>query len=213
MKPASPINRGVRFGRLIVLDAAGTDKWGSHLSRCLCDCGNETITLNSSLRGGKTLSCGCLQRERASISNTTHGKTNTRLFGIWMGMKNRCYIPSNKEYARYGGRGITICDEWKDDFMAFYTWSMSNGYMDGLSIDRIDNDNGYSPNNCRWITIRAQQNNRCNNKFLSFNGKTKTLSEWAEETKIPAAVIGQRLRCGWSVPRALTTPRRCKNEP
>lgn len=121
-------------------------------------------------------------------------------------MLNRCYNANHKYYNRYGGRGITVCDEWKNNFQAFYDWAISNGYRDDLTLDRKDNDNGYSPENCRWTTKKEQSNNRENNIVITYNGKTQTLSQWAEEIRIPYHKLLVRIKRGWSVERAFTKP-------
>ena len=149
---------GQRFGRLTVLKRAETinkrTRW-----LCRCDCGEEVIVEAYNLKKGHTQSCGCLQREAASKANTTHGMRGSRLYRIWVCMHNRCYRKCYHAYNHYGGRGITICDEWHD-FQAFQYWAIENGYNDDLSIDRIDNDKGYYPDNCRWVTMEEQNRNK-----------------------------------------------------
>lgn len=155
---------GERFGRLTAVRVAELKQRNNGRHRvmweCKCDCGNTCVVVRDALISGDTLSCGCLHRERASTANTTHGLTDSRLYGIYYGMIARCTHPSNPAYRHYGGRGITICDEWKNDFMSFYNWALKNGYSDNLSIDRINNDGNYEPDNCRWATAKEQVNNR-----------------------------------------------------
>lgn len=139
-----------------------------------------------------------------------HGMYGTRLYGIWSSMLQRCNNPKAISYKYYGGKGITVCDEWKDA-SAFLKWAMSNGYSDNLTLDRIDSSKNYCPENCRWITNDEQQRNRCNNHVLEFNGEKHCLAEWGRITGINDVIIGQRLRSGWSIRDTLTIPVSRKN--
>lgn len=194
---------GYRFGRLVVVRRQGL-KGGRPAWLCKCDCGSEAIVRGNDLRRGATHSCGCIHREQLTERNTTHGLCGQRLYNIWGCMVQRCYNERTPCYNLYGGRGIKICDEWRLDFKSFYDWAMANGYKDDLTIDRIDNDKGYFPNNCRWITAKEQGNNRSTNRYLEFNGEKRTLSEWGEILGIDSETLSSRLRRGWSIEKTLT---------
>lgn len=191
--PRKPENLvGQRFGRLVVLEDTKimVPKRTQTYQKCLCDCGNIVIVPKSYLKSEHTRSCGCWVKEM----HTTHGLSQSRIYKVYSGMKKRCYDKNHKLYDRYGGRGITICDQWLNDFMAFYNWSMANGYQDDLTIDRIDNDKGYSPDNCRWVTMLEQAQNTSKNVNITYKGKTQTISAWSRETGIPPNTISRRFR-------------------
>ena len=148
---------------------------------------------------GKIKSCGCLLKDVI----TKHGKNNTRLYKCWCHIKARCYNVTNNHYQYYGGRGIAMCNEWRDDFMSFYNWSMANGYNDTLTIDRIDVNGNYEPNNCRWVTTKQQNRNTRRNRYFTINGVTKCIGEWCEIYNINYDTVWSRLRRGWNITRAL----------
>ena len=150
---------GQRFGRLTVIKRNGSID--HHAAwKCICDCGKVTTVNGKWLRSGKTTSCGCYHNELLAKRSTTHGMSKTRLYRIWHDMKNRCFYEKDKKYSYYGGRGITICNEWKDNFEKFKAWAVANGYKENLTIDRINNNGNYDPSNCRWVTMKEQCKNR-----------------------------------------------------
>lgn len=204
---------GQKFGRLTVISEAGRAKNGAKKWRCLCDCGNEHFVITGNLLNNSVRSCGCYRKEYVRNKNYVHGKSQTRLHGIWRGIKQRCFNPNENCFDSYGGRGITICKEWKDDFQAFYDWAINNGYADNLSIDRIDVNGNYEPSNCRWADNKTQANNKTSSNLLTMNGETHTVSEWAEITGIDRKTISDRIaRFGWSAERALTVKARVTYE-
>ena len=161
---------GMRFGRLTVVAEGGRSKSRQIMWICQCDCGSMTHPINGDvLRRGKSRSCGCLQREEASVSRSTHRRSKSRPYNIWSGLKNRCLNTNHPHYKDYGGRGIGVCDEWMHDFQAFYEWAMANGYRDDLTIDRIDNNGNYEPSNCRWTTMAVQRKNQRPRRKLNGN--------------------------------------------
>lgn len=195
---------GAQFGRLTVIRESETPgKWV-----CRCDCGRETVVFGGNLRKGLTSSCGCYNREQSSKRALVHGGTSggkTRLFNTWVSMRNRCNNPNDSYYKDYGGRGITVCDEWQSDFAAFREWALANGYKSNLSIDRIDNNKGYFPKNCRWATAKEQARNRRSNRNITAFGKTQTIQAWAEETGLKYRTLHHRIEAGWPIEKALTT--------
>ena len=182
-------------------------KSGGALWSCRCDCGNIVIVTGRDLRArNSTINCGC----RSKVAN---GRSGTRLYTIYQGMMRRCFDPKDPAYGDYGGRGIYVCDEWltsvgsikKDGLERFCVWAESNGYSDELTLERINNDLGYSPDNCRWATRKDQARNRRSNHHITLNGVTKTAAEWSEVSGVPGGVIAARHRMGWSEEEAITT--------
>lgn len=190
---------GMTFNRLYVIKRVSNDNSGRARWLCKCECGTIKVILGKHLLSRKIQSCGCLQRERV----TRHKMSNSRLYSIYRGMKDRCYNQNMPEYHNYGGRGITICDEWLNDPSAFFKWSLENGYADDLTIDRKDNDGDYSPTNCQWSTFVEQQNNKSNNTLLTKDGETHTIAEWSRILNISASTISTRLHRGCSDEEAL----------
>jgi hypothetical protein len=196
---------GQRFGRLTVLGLS-EEKFGHNpiYWRCLCSCGKIVEVRGGSLTSGHTVSCGCFQKEVVRNAFIIHGMSGTKIGETWEGIKARCYKEDNKSYKNYGGRGIYICDEWLEDPPKFFTWAENSGYIQGLRIDRIDNDGPYSPENCRWTTNAENQRNKRNNHFITYKGKTQCLAAWSRDTGIPVTTIDSRLRRGCSVEEALS---------
>lgn len=150
---------------------------------CKCDCGKYAIVSGQHLKSGHTKSCGCQLSH-----NFKHGKRQERLYGIWVGMKGRCNNPNNKAYCWYGGRGIKVCDEWSNNYLIFREWALNNGYSDSYSIDRIDVNGNYEPNNCRWTTEIEQKNNMSSNHYVVYNGKQYTIANLYREIKPSCSV-------------------------
>lgn len=195
---------GQRFGRLMILRDSGMRRGGNIMYLCACDCGNEILTTLTHLKSGHTQSCGCLQKERTSAASKTHGMSNSRLYRIWANMKSRCLNPNVPCYVNYGARSIGVCEEWKNSFSKFEAWALSFGYDDSLTIDRIDSNLSYSPQNCRWVDDSTQRNNKRNNHLVTYLGTTLTCKQWSEKTGISDKTIRDRLnRYGWSPGRAL----------
>ncbi len=188
---------GQRFGRLTVIGIDESRNTRKTYWICQCDCGNMSSHRSDGLLSGSIKSCGCYKREQSAIKvskNHKHKQSGTRLYNIWLGMKGRCYNPNDPVYKNWGGRGITICDDWKNDFSCFYNWAINNGYMENLTIDRIDNDGNYEPDNCRWASQKQQSSNRRSNINIKIGNETKTLMEWCEIFKLPYTTVNMRYR-------------------
>ena len=171
---------------------------------CKCECGKIKDVRDYDLTSGKSKSCGCSNKDLPQAYKKTHGSSKTKLYGIWSTMKNRCENPSSlRAEKNYKNRGIKICKEWHD-FSVFQKWALENGYKENLSIDRIDNNGNYCPENCRWATAKEQAQNRRSNVFITYKSKTQTISQWADELNIKRKTLTERLRKGWSVERAFT---------
>lgn len=177
---------------------------------CQCECGNLITVLGENLISGNTKSCGCYHRDLMREKLRTHGDTDARLYNIWCAIKRRCFNPSVPEYARYGGRGISMCSVWAESYEAFKAWAMQTGYdpnapRGACTIDRIDNDGNYEPENCRWVSQREQMNNVSYNRHITYHDETHTVAEWSRLTGIPYATLLQRLtRYSMDVERAFS---------
>ena len=199
-----------RFGRLTAMYLVETNTSGV-LWHCKCDCGNEKDIRSHDLTSGNTKSCGCLAKEG---NNLKHGGARTgkfeRLYRVWERMKERCNNPNSKAYDKYGGRGIKVCDEWLD-YNNFRKWSLLNGYdkdaaFRECTIDRIDNNKGYSPDNCRWVDQKAQNNNYSRNRIIEYNGESHNLAQWSEITGLPYYILYNRVRRGYTVEELFEIP-------
>lgn len=177
---------GMRTKMLTVIKESSRDDNRNVLWKCRCDCGRVVDVSANALRKGQ-LSCGCM------TGGATHHQTNTRLYSIWTGIKRRCYNPHDKSYQKwYGAKGIRMCDEWKNNYMSFHDWAISNGYAKDLTIDRIDSDGNYEPTNCRWVTYQTQSINKSNNVYLTYSEETLTITDWAKKLKVAQATIKRR---------------------
>lgn len=197
---------GQRFGRLKVMKFCGTDHRKHAVWMCKCDCGNIDPVRSYDLRAGKITSCGCYHNECAKFNHTKHGKSGTKLYYVWKSMKQRCENVNSRDYRIYGENGVCVCDDWRSCYETFYDWAMRSGYEEGLTLDRIDSNGNYCPENCRWATPKVQSNNTCRNRLITYKGETHTMSEWASITGINYSTLRARLNMyKWSVERALTT--------
>ena len=194
---------GQRFGNLVALNIIGRDKHRNVLWQCKCDCGNTSVVAASDLK--KTKSCGCLKAKSLIERNTTHGQSKSHLYKVWAGMKQRCENPSSKRYLDYGGRGISLCSEWRN-FISFFEWAKTHGYQVGLDIDRIDNNGNYSPENCRFVTRAKNNRNKRSNAMVEFSGSVKPLVEWSEQFGIDPKIAWKRLNRGWSAEETFLLP-------
>lgn len=203
---------GRTFGRLTVLSRAENSKGGKPRWLCRCQCGNECIVHSSSLVSGNTKSCGCLRNEKSRSRAMTHGMSKSPLFAVWCAMIGRCENQNNKSYPNYGGRGISVCKEWHDS-STFFEWALNNGYSHGLTIERIDVDKGYEPDNCKWVSRKQQARNKTNNVMIEIDGTSKCLPEWCEEYGVNYYTVYQRIKkLGWEPKKALTTPLKKPNK-
>lgn len=196
--------KGTRYGKLTIISPTNKRSGGNIIYKCICDCGKECYVSSGNL-GKSTNSCGCL----VEVNKIKHNKSQTKLYDVWINMKQRCNNPKNPRYKNYGGRGIKICDEW-NDFNNFYTWANQNGYDEALNInkkqctlDRIDVNGDYEPSNCRWISNKEQQNNKTDTVFYEYNGERHTISEWADLYNLPLGNLKSRISKGWDIKKIL----------
>ena len=200
---------GNTFGRLTVIrrgeNAKDRTTWV-----CRCECGTEKTIHGSSLKSGIVVSCGCYHRERVRNASRTHGMSQTKLYKTYYAMMARCHKEQHPSYPDYGARGISVCDEWRDDKTKFIRWALENGYKPELSIDRKDNNKGYSPENCRWTTMDVQAMNKRGLRMITINGETKNLSTWLKQNGIAYRNFYERIAAGWSEIDAASRPTRGK---
>lgn len=201
-----------KYGKLFVVQKSNFSKKNNIMWDCLCDCGNKTKVSTANLNSGRVRSCGCLKSEKLSKRNITHNQRHSHLYEVWKSMKQRCYNPKLKSYKNYGGRGIKICEPWYNDFQAFYDWAYANGYSTKeqqnetkkLTIDRIDNNGNYTPDNCRWVTRKQQASNLRTTKLVTIKGETKCVADWCREYNIHRSTYDTRIRKGMPPEEALT---------
>lgn len=198
---------GKKFGRLFVIEQGGRTNKGEILWKCRCDCGTEKEVRGSKLRDGSVSSCGCLAIELTIQRSYIHGKSGSKIYITYRNMISRCYNSKNSQYKNYGERGITVCDRWrtKPNGFLFFLEDMGEA-PSGTSLDRINNNGPYSPDNCKWSTPEEQGRNKSNNRRITYQGITLNIRDWERKLGFPGKVINDRLRRGWSEERALTTP-------
>ena len=192
---------GQRFGKLVAIKPLDEKQNNKLVWLCKCDCGNETNVIGTKLTSGNTKSCGCLKKK--------HGMFGTRLYNVWHSMKERCYVESATSYKNYGERGIKVCDEWQE-FIPFMKWAYANGYDENAprgqcTLDRIDYNGDYCPENCRWADWGTQTSNKSSNRYITYNGKTQTIHQWSIDIGLNEQTLTNRINRGWSIERALTT--------
>jgi hypothetical protein len=194
------LSPGMKFGRLTVIEYVGKAKSKHSLWRCKCDCGEERVVRRGPLTTGVTVSCGCYRRQMEV--GKTHGASKSRLYNIWNQVRHRCLNKKNISFNNYGGRGIKVCNDWSD-FEKFQTWALNNGYSKEFVIDRIDTNGDYTPENCRWITQKENSNNKRNNRYLTIDGITKTVKQWAEKSGMCYETLLERVNRGITEPEML----------
>lgn len=206
---------GERFGKLVVLEESGKNKNKEILWLCQCDCGNKTLVPTYSLTSGNTKSCGCSRGIHGKHGAYKGGKVE-RLYRVWLRMKTRCSNHNVQEYRNYGERGIRVCEEWEKSYASFREWALENGYNPNAkqgecTIDRIDNNKGYFPDNCRWVSMKEQSINRRCNVFLTINGERMVVSEAAKKYNVPYDTLLARHHMGWKDEDAIMGRKGSKN--
>lgn len=208
--------RGFAFGEFTVIEESTpkirNDGHKVRQWKCQCSCGNVRYLSTQEIKTQKRKSCGCRHIEYSRKANTVHGDSHKRLHNIWSGIRQRCYCETDYHYQWYGARGIKMDERWADDYCAFKEWALNSGYSEGLSIDRINNNGGYTPDNCRWVSQKVQSNNTSRNHFITAFGETLTIAQWAEKSSFSYSTVNRRIRLGWSPERAVTEPLRGRKE-
>lgn len=194
---------GKRFGKLTAVKFLYNNDKGTTMWLCRCDCGNEIEVSYNNLKSGNTQSCGCWHE--------LHKESNSRLYKCWRGIKQRCENTNDSNYPRYGGRGIVVCDEWRNSYLSFRKWALENGYSDNLTIDRINVDGNYEPSNCRWTTMEVQQNNRRDNVYVEYRGERLTLKQLTEKYAVLKGISYKTLWyrfsvLKWDIEKCIKTP-------
>lgn len=197
---------GERHGKLVCIGKDPNRDYRYYLYKC--DCGNVKSIIQDNVKRGATISCGCYLKANRINGNChrTFGFSHTRIDNIYKTIIQRCYYPSSNRYSNYGAKGIVMCDEWKYDKKKFFEWAFANGYAENLTIDRIDPDGNYCPENCRWVDYTTQANNKTNNHRETINGETHTIAEWSRISGLNPSLVFNRLKRGWSPERAIFTP-------
>ncbi len=197
------IKQGDKFGKWTIIEEIAPKIISNkprRMFRCQCECGNIGEVQLSCLRNGHSTSCGCEQKKRVSAANTKHGLEKHPLYNTWKNIKKRCNYINTSEYENYGGRGISVCEEWSNNFQSFYNWAINNGWSKELTIDRIDTNGNYCPENCRWANVETQMNNMTKNHYIEYNGDAYTLSTLSKHLSIPYNIVRYRLsNCKWTV--------------
>lgn len=203
---------GQKIGRLTVIELVDRKPNEDVKWLCKCDCG-KYVTVSGGNLGRGIVSCGCRKKEVLNKNKfrPTHGKSRTRLYGVWGSMVDRCTNPNANEYERYGGRGIKVCDEWRNDYETFEAWALENGYDEKSdrahsTLDRIDVNGNYEPGNCRFTSMKMQNRNRSSNVMITYRGETHCISEWAEIAGLQYGTFLKRLKAGWSMEQAMNRP-------
>lgn len=196
-----------RYDRLLVISFYGYSKHYQAQWLCKCDCGKIVISLAGDLKSGKMKSCGCKKKERFYGLITKHSFSNSPVYNVWQAIKTRCYNKNSKSYNDYGGRGIKMCREWVNDPKAFCDWALNNGWAKGLDIDRVNNNEGYSPENCRFSNRKVGNNNKRNNTILTIDGVSGGMDYWSEISGVSKKLIHDRRKRGWDVKKAVFTPK------